>query len=248
MIHIVGGTRGAMAAARRGEGNMAVVVDALRSSATIPALLATGASQVLLCPDLESARALYKNLENALLAGERDNAVPEDFHLGNSPLEAAEAEVSGRTVIFTSSNGAPILVACRGAGRILMGGPVNAEIVAGAAQRHLAAGGDVVIIAAGDHGEECDEDTAAAVLLALGIGPCIMPEQEGLVDLWRTRIAVEGLENLFRNSRHGRELTGLGFDSDITAAATPDLYPALPEAVEFIPAGRSLAAKVVAKA
>jgi 2-phosphosulfolactate phosphatase len=248
MIYIAGGTEGATAAARRGAGTMAVVVDALRSSATIPALLTAGASEVLLCPDLESARSLHNDLGNALLAGERDSATPEDFHLGNSPLEAAGADVRGKTVIFTSSNGAPILVACRGAGRILMGGPVNADRVAGAAQRHLAAGGDVVVIAAGDHGAECDEDTAAAVLLALVIGPCFAPEQEGLVEVWRTRIAVEGLENLFRNSSHGRELTSLGFDADITAAATPNLYPALPEAVEFIPAGRSPAAKVVAKA
>lgn len=247
MIRILTGKEGASRAAASGEDNLVVIVDALRSSATVAALLWAGAREVYLCSDPDSARRVSGDVTGSLLAGEWKGRTPSGFDLGNSPLEAAAASVEGKPVVFTSSNGAPILVACRGAGKIVMGGAANATAVADEAQRKLAGGGDVIIVAAGDKGHDCDEDMAASALLAEAIGPDIDPAQEELKSRWISRIAEEGLEQLFRNSEHGKELSQLGFDGDLTAAASPDLYPVVPEAVDFPEITGITVAKMVAK-
>jgi 2-phosphosulfolactate phosphatase len=244
LIRIAEGIEGAELAARMGEKSLAIVVDALRSSATLAAMLCAGASEIYVCSDVETSRATAARFGGSLLAGERDSRTPEGFEMGNSPLEAAEKDLQGKRVVFTSSNGAPILVACRGAGDILMGGAVNAQLVTSAAQQALTAGCEVVIIPARDHGRESVEDTASAVLLADVIGPDIDPSQEAMLSRWRARIIEGGLETLFRESGHGKELSGLGFGDDLRAAATPDLYPALPKVLEFINIGASTVARV----
>ena len=242
MIRIIGGEAGAAAAAELGA--LAVVVDALRSSATVAAMLAAGASEVLVCADHETARGVADEDGDALLAGEWRSRTPEGFDLGNSPVAAAEADLSGRRVVFTSSNGAPVLVRCRGAGRILMGGATNAEAVAGAARAALAAGTEVVIVPAGDLGGESEEDFASAALLAAAIGPDIDPGQAEMLDRWLARLAGAGLEAIVRNCPHGLELAKLGFDADLAAAATPDLYPVLPEVLGFSRRGGAAVARV----
>jgi len=237
LIRIAEGQEGAELASRIGERAIAIVVDALRSSATLAAMLCAGARDVYVCSDVPTARKFAAGLDGALLAGERDSITPEDFDLGNSPVEAAASDLGGRQIVFTSGNGAPILVACSGAGTIVMGSPANARQVTGTAQRALAAGREVVIIPAMDHGEPCEEDTAAAALLAEVIGPDIDPAQELLIAQWLTRITEGGLEKLYRESGHGRELETLGFGRDLAAAATPDIYPALPKVLEYIKTG-----------
>jgi len=241
MIRIIGGAAGAAAAAELGA--LAVVVDALRSSATVAAMLAAGASEVLVCADPETARGVAAEVGDALLAGEWRSSTPEGFDLGNSPVAAAEADLSGRRVVFTSSNGAPMLVSCCGAGRILMGGATNAEAVVLAARAALAARTEVVIVPAGDMGGESEEDFASAVLLAEAIGPDIDPGQAEMLDRWRERLAG-GLEALMRTCPHGLELAKLGFDSDLAAAATQNLYPVLPEVLGFRRRGGAAVARV----
>ena len=234
MIRIAFGPPGAEQAAAQGDKAIAVVVDALRSSATVAAMLQAGAEAVYVCADVATARAVAAELDGALLAGESNSMTPEGFDLGNSPVAIARTDIAGRRVVFTSSNGAPLLVACRGAARIVMGGANKAKLVAEAAFAAQAQGRDVIVIAAGDLGVECDEDTASAVLLAEVAGPDIDPGQEELMNRWRSAIAEAGLERLFAASTHGRALIEQGYGEDIAAAASPDTASTLPQVVEYL--------------
>jgi len=244
VIRIVGGLEGAALAAELGERATAIVVDALRSSVTLAAMLSAGAENIFACADMDTARKIAAREKDTLLAGERESKTPADFDLGNSPVEAVAAELKGRNIAFTSGNGAPILVACRGAARIVMGGPANAGAAAAATREALATGGEVIIIPAGDHGEECEEDSAAAALLAEVSGPDIDPEQEVMLARWRNRIVEAGLETIFRESAHGRELARLGFEEDLRVSARPDLFATLPEVKEFFSVDGATVARV----
>lgn len=225
MLSIIPGIEGAHAAARTGA--LAIVVDALRSSATLCAFLEVGAREIHVCAGLETARALAAEMEGALLAGEKKSRIPPDFSFGNSPHQARNSRVTG-PLVFTSSNGAVMLCAARGAGAVIVGGVNNAGAVAACAQRYRTAGRDIVIIPSGDEGRECDEDTASAVILAEIIGPDIDPAQEGLLNYWKSRIAARGLTDLFLASEHGRELLRLGFDADVHSAADADISDVVP--------------------
>jgi hypothetical protein len=59
--------------------------------------------------------------------GERESVKPPGFDFGNSPAELGRAEVAGKTLIQTTSNGTAGINAARGADRIYAGALVTAE-------------------------------------------------------------------------------------------------------------------------
>ena len=109
---------------------VAVVVDALRASATITLLLHRGASEVIVVREVAEAHAYRDAHPGSLLVGERGGLKVDGFDLGNSPTEIQRADVRGKAVAFTSTTGAQRMVACLGASAILVGTTINATAVA----------------------------------------------------------------------------------------------------------------------
>ncbi|HEU5438329.1 MAG TPA: 2-phosphosulfolactate phosphatase [Ktedonobacterales bacterium] len=111
-----------------------IVVDVIRATTTLCVFFERGAREVQLAPDVAAARALRDTLGGgALLAGEIEGAMPPGFDLGNSPVEAARADLAGRTVLFATSNGTRALRACAGGRAVFAGALRNASAVAAAA-------------------------------------------------------------------------------------------------------------------
>ena len=134
-IHLVEGEPGCILA--RECGAVAVIVDALRASATAAAILEAGATEVLAVREVEEAFAARADWPDALLYGERGGLPPAGFDYGNSPTEGVFA--AGRRVIFTTTTGAGRLVQAWGAGAVLMGAPTNATAAARTALDRAAA-------------------------------------------------------------------------------------------------------------
>jgi 2-phosphosulfolactate phosphatase len=240
MIYIEEGFPGAHKAVK--DGAYAIVVDALRASATLCSLAAGNASEIYVCGSAGHARRVAETLENPVLVGEENARMPDGFDFGNSPLEIDSADVSGRTVVFTSTNGARMLVACKGAKDVAAGGVINSTAVANMAHEYITQGVNVVIIPAGDHGALSEEDMASATLLAEVISPDIEPSRENLLHQWKTRIAESGLLELFRSSRHGIELCRQGLKDDIGHCSTSDVYAVVPQVDRY----ESIAGAIVA--
>jgi len=235
-IHIIEGAAGCAFA--REHGAVAVIVDALRASATAAALLEAGAREILAVREVEDALAARKEWPDALLYGERGGLPPEGFDFGNSPAEAGHA--AGKRIIFTTTTGAGRLVEAWGAASVLMGAPINA-----AAAMHTAldlaraAGTDVVIIPAGlmnDPDFDAQEDRVAATALARqafkeaqtrGI-PLSLGQGNDLFDQWLPRIEAEGIEALFQSAPHAEKLRRIHMESDIPLCARLDTFAAVP--------------------
>lgn len=208
---------------------VAIVVDALRASATAAMLLHEGALEILAVCEVETALEARRSWPGALLYGERNGVPPEGFDHGNSPLEAGAA--AGRRVIFTTTTGAHRLVHCWGARAAFMGSPVNATAVIQAA---VAQGTDIVLIPAGLTGHpriDAQEDWAAAAFLAHRAG-AVIGEGRAHYEYWQKRIDNEGLTQLFESAPHAQQLRRLGFDQDIPYCAQVDLTEAVPIAVD----------------
>ncbi len=226
-LHFIEGEEGCTFA--RDRHCVAVVVDALRASATAAALLSHGAKRVLVVRDVEDAFDARGAWPEALLYGERGGLPPAGFDHGNSPREAHYAE--GHDVVFTTTNGAARIVQAWGAPQVLLGGPVNASrVIRFLQEKHL----DTVLIPAGlitDPEYDAQEDRAGAALLASRLG---WPLGEGAAACrhWQARVEEEGLEALFASAPHSASLRELGFDEDIHLCAQVDHYPALPLARE----------------
>lgn len=206
----------------------AIVVDALRASATAAMLCDAGATSILAVREVEEARLAKESMPDALLYGERGGLPPEGFHYGNSPQEARQAR--GRAVIFTTTTGAGRLLSAWGAGAVLMGTTVNASATARVAAGF---GKDVVLIPAGltsDPDFDAQEDRCAAVAIAMKAGVEI-GEGRDLFEYWREQIDSEGFETLFARSPHAEKLRKIGMESDIAWCAQVDVTNKVPQAV-----------------
>lgn len=208
---------------------VAVVVDALRASATAAYLLHQGATEIIAVQEVEDAFRAREQYPDALLAGERGGLPPEGFDLGNSPRLIGD--VAGRRVIFTTTTGAGRLVACYGAPAVYMGTTVNASAVAKAAKSH---GRDVVLIPAGlmtDPDFDAQEDWVAATAIGMCLG-IVVGEGATRFAEWRKRIETEGVGALFEGAPHAAKLRKIGLDEDIPFCAQMDSVQAVPKALE----------------
>ncbi len=94
----------------------AVVVDVFRATSAVCYAFAAGAERVLPVAGLDDARKLRDERPEYVLMGERGCIMPEDFDFGNSPTELSEADLSGKTVVHSTSAGTKGLVAAMEAG------------------------------------------------------------------------------------------------------------------------------------
>jgi len=135
-VRVVAGAEGCRQAVE--DGAVAVMVDALRASATITSMIQSGARRVWVATHVEQARELARELGEVFLVGERGGFPPEGFDAGNTPGGVAELDLEGREVVFTSTTGAARLGQLEGAAAVLVGSPVNVSAVARAADARAA--------------------------------------------------------------------------------------------------------------
>jgi 2-phosphosulfolactate phosphatase len=142
-------------AALEPERKVAVVVDALRASATIVAMFEAGAAEVLVAatPD-EALRVAATDRTCSLVCGERGGVPPPGFDHGNSPSELSRLDFGDRRAILCTSNGTRALRVVGDARAVFVGTGRNGPAVAGAAlDAAERAASDLVIVCAGDeHG------------------------------------------------------------------------------------------------
>lgn len=208
---------------------VAIVVDALRASATATMILEAGATELLVVQAVEDAHAAKQRMPNALLFGERGGLPPEGFDYGNSPREAAAA--AGRRVIFTTTTGAGRLISCWGAKAVYMGCPLNAAAVAHAAAAHET---DVVAIPAGLAGDptfDAREDWAGATAIVMQAADAQLGEGAARFGLWRKRILAKGLRDVFADAPHAENLRRIGLEADIPYCAQLNATSCVPIAI-----------------
>ena len=150
------------AAAARGT---TVVIDVLRAFTTAAVALRRGARRVVMVATLEEALALRRAGTADICVGERGGARPPDFDFGNSPEAMSTADIAGRTIAMTTSNGTAGLDAAARAGatRLYAGALVSAAATAAAIRAE--APEEVTLVAAGRAGQRADEDELCALYL-----------------------------------------------------------------------------------
>ncbi|MCC6477398.1 2-phosphosulfolactate phosphatase [bacterium] len=212
----------------------AVVVDVLRASSTIITALENGAREVVpVATPAEAAELASKaGRANTLLGGEREGKMIEGFDLGNSPLEYASDKVSGRSIIFASTNGAPAIVRSKQAEDAIIASFNNHS----AAVRFLrSAGRDVSIVCSGRYGKFSLEDFVYAGKLVEGLngnGGGEVSNDGSLAALELFHRYRSQLPELVRSCLHGRYLAQIGFDSDLNYCARVDSHDSVPILIE----------------
>jgi 2-phosphosulfolactate phosphatase len=228
------GVPGAQEAAARD--NVVVVIDALRASVTITSALIVGAVRVIPVLTIDEARA-YLDQEGYLVAGERGGVQVGGFHFGNSPTELwrQAAEVRGKTLVLTTSDGTRCVEAARKGAQcpelvegaaVLTGALPNVTALAQATfDLARERGIDIGLIAAGFNDQPTVEDLFVGRVIAqrLAAMGAVLAEGE-----WGDHPAESKAAEVLKNSPSGQKLKGLGYGEDVTFCAQIDVFDAVP--------------------
>jgi 2-phosphosulfolactate phosphatase len=211
-----------------------VVIDVLRAATTITVALANGAKEVIPVDSVETAVKLSASLfgDVVLLGGERGGKMIEGFHLGNSPSEYIESVVKGKSIVFTTTNGAPAISKGRYAKHMAIGSFVNVRRVADFIK---SINEDFIIVCAGNQsavGGFSLEDTVCAGMIVDRLRRT-SPDSAELSDsasaaLTLYRSQARNIMKMLQESEHGLELARIGFKEDLKTCASIDSIPVLP--------------------
>lgn len=114
--------------ARRADG-LAIIIDVFRAFSVACYAIDAGASRIIATSEVSEAFLLKKKYKNSVLVGERDEKKIEGFDFGNSPTEIIKANLSGKTVIHTTTAGTQGLISAINADIVLTGSFVNADAI-----------------------------------------------------------------------------------------------------------------------
>ena len=122
ILELLGGAREAS--------GLTVIIDVFRAFTAECYMKKAGAAHIYPVGAVETARRLREEHPDWLLCGERHGVRLPGFEFGNSPTQFDEADITGRTVIHTTSSGTQGIISASGASEILTGSLVNAAAIA----------------------------------------------------------------------------------------------------------------------
>jgi 2-phosphosulfolactate phosphatase len=218
-------------------GRVVAVIDVLRASTSIATALDHGARSVIPLKTSEEVIKQSKSFERAdvRLAGERRMLPVPGFDLGNSPREFSREAVEGRTILMSTTNGTPALIAAQGARDVVVASYVNFTAVLALLRTAARGGVDVTIICAGRDKHFSREDAACAGRFVRGVMrrlTGVQPNDAAQVCAMLDRHHGDKLEEMFAESEHGRALVAAGFAADLPLCAAVDAHPVVPVYVD----------------
>jgi len=219
-----------------------IVVDALRATTVIATLFARGCPRVYVAASHEAARQ-FARARGVLLCGETGGLKVPDFDHGNSPVEFAALDFTGKPVTLSTTNGTKALAVVSGARQALIGAAVNRLAVAQAAwEAARETGSDICIVCAGTEKAFTLEDATVAGILVEAIaaraGAWEMPEQaDSAVAARRLWQSEPNLLRGWMECRHALKLADSGLGDDLAYCAALDTVPIAPVLVTENEAG-----------
>ncbi|MCL5266482.1 MAG: 2-phosphosulfolactate phosphatase [Bacteroidetes bacterium] len=210
-------------------GRNVVIIDVLRASTTICTALRNGAREIIPVPDIENATKISANLssDSRLLGGERQGKRIDGFDLGNSPLEYTPEKVRGKTIIFTTTNGAGAMYKCRYAALALVGTFVNVSSIV---KTITDVGGTWTILCSGRQGSFSVEDATCAGMIISSVQESIEVETDdaGMTAVILYKNHKRSILGMLKKAEHGKYLTSIGFSEDLKFCAEVDSVPVIP--------------------
>lgn len=229
-------------------GRNVIIIDVLRATTTICTALRNGAREVIPTPDLESATKISSNLsgDSRLLGGERQGKKIDGFDLGNSPAEYTPEKVAGKSIIFTTTNGAGAIYKCRYASTALVAGFVNMSAIV---QTIVEIGGTWTLLCSGRSGAFSIEDATCAGMIISKVKEQteVDTEDAGLTALILYKNYKKSVLGMMKKSLHGMYLASIGFEDDLKLCSEVDSVPVVPAVSGLVVRIRQAASEALPK-
>ena len=206
-----------------------VVVDLLRATSVISTAFMQGVKEIIPVQSLEEA-LFYKGKKGYIVAAER-NAKPIDgFDYGNSPYHYINADVEGKILVLTTTNGTKAINNAKDH-KVITASYINIDAVV---QYLLEDNKDVIILCSGWKGFFNLEDpifagTLSNLLLDSNKFSSVCDSLFASIELMKN--AGDNLFEYLSNSSHRRRLKSLNMEEDIRYCLSPpkksDIIPIL---------------------
>ena len=198
-------------------GKTTVVIDVLRASNTIITALNNGAKEIVPVASIEFAVKVSGGMfgGQTLLCGERNAKKIDGFALGNSPLEYTSDVISGKSIVFYTTNGSKAIAKAKFSENLFVCSFSNIAALA----KHLAKlNQDFEILCAGRNNSFSLEDSICAGKLILYMQE--LDENLQLTDSSNACLALnksfgKDVLKMLRNCDHGKLLIEKGFEEDL---------------------------------
>lgn len=145
-------------------GGLTVIIDVFRAFSTACYAYGGNIRRIYPVGGLEKAYQLKQQNPEYILVGERNEQKPEGFDFGNSPSQLLKGDLSGKTMVHTTSSGTQGIANATNAEEILTGSFVNAQAIINYIRKQNPAKVSLVCM-----GYSCqyptDEDTLLAVYI-----------------------------------------------------------------------------------
>lgn len=206
-----------------------VVADILRATTTMCTAFEYGVNKIIPVSSLDEARK-YKAL-GYIIAGERDGNILDFADIGNSPAAFISGDYSGKSVVFTTTNGTVALNLSNQATEVVLGAFSNLSVLGKYLLQKAVNGMNVMILCSGWYQQFSLEDAVFAgalseKLLSSGLFSENCDSVKAGIDLWQQ--ARTNLHDYFRKASHLQRLISLGQAQDLEYCFTIDTVNVVP--------------------
>jgi 2-phosphosulfolactate phosphatase len=108
---------------------LTVIIDVFRAFSTACYAFNLGANKIFPIGDIAKAYQLKAKNKDYILVGERNEQKPEGFDFGNSPSQLLNGDLTGKTIVHTTSSGTQGIANATKAEEIISGSFVNAGAI-----------------------------------------------------------------------------------------------------------------------
>ncbi len=212
-----------------------VIIDVLRASATLCALVEQHPEQLKIAADIESARILCASdphLPSACI-GERGGLAPEGFLCGNSPTEIRQVSLDAYHVYYATTNGTRMASLTQNAAVQLVGSFGNIDVLMDSLQRVCTEMSldSILLCCSGNDGAFSLEDSffAGAFIQRYIAGS----ESLVLTDAAEAALCIAKAYNfdsqcMISHARHARLLHAMGFTHDVAFCVEENRFATVP--------------------
>ena len=212
-----------------------IVVDVIRSTSTLSVIMSRHPARVLITPTVQKAvKFASQQSSQPLLCGEREGLPPKGFDFGNSPREFVDADLRGKIVVFTSSNGARAIADVSLSPHVFLGSFLNGSAIAEAAlAKAYRDRFDVLVVCAGREEKfAIDDSYCAGYLISLLLGRIPAEQSFVLGDGGQAALAIFGYfrdpRKLLEGSGAGQAVLKIGLGEDIPFLLQKDSFETVP--------------------
>lgn len=207
--------------------SVVILVDIFRATTSICTAFFNGAKSVRTVASISEAKRWKDN--GLLVAAERNTQKCDFADFGNSPFDFTREKVSGKEIVFTTTNGTLAAETAKDAEQVVIGSFSNISAVTAYC---LELKNDITILCSGWNNRFCMEDTLFAGALADRLKAALSFTNKSdavsaAVELWK--IAQQNLLQYICNSEHYERLREHGLEDTVKYCITPDLAPVLPK-------------------